>query len=248
MKSPLRRLADNTNADSLATNLPRRRFGAFLQMADNLAKSAGRPLNILDVGGTESFWVAMGATSLPHHVTLLNLDEVPTRYPNITSFAGDARDMAEFRDRQFDIVLSNSVIEHVGTFADQAKMAKEVQRVADHCFVQTPSFFFPLEPHFLFPFFQWFPVRLRVWLLMNFSLGWFERQSSREEALRIVSGIRLMKASELKALFPGARINRERVLGLTKSYIVSKWDGGGFQGVRNAYPVIAEYSLLHLGQ
>jgi len=222
MKHFLKWLADNTKPNSLASRLRRKRFRVFLEMLNCVSTNLNRPLKILDVGGTEIFWEMMEATSLPHHITLLNLSATTTRNPNIASVAGDARQMDIFSDKQFDIVLSNSVIEHLGTFSDQAKMAKEVRRVASYYFIQTPCFFFPLEPHFLFPFFHWLPRNIRIWLLMRFSLGWLKKQDDEAEASRIVDEIRLMKYSELKKLFPDAHIIRERFLGLTKSYIAVK--------------------------
>ena len=59
-----------------------------------------------------------------------------------------------FKDKSFDAVFSNSVIEHVGTFEDQKMMANEVIRVTNFYFIQTPNLYFPIEPHFLVPFFQ----------------------------------------------------------------------------------------------
>jgi hypothetical protein len=174
------------------------------------------------VGGSETFWEVMGFASSEHHITLLNLTASPTRHARIASVAGDAREMRQFSDGQFDIIFSNSVIEHVGTFADQSRMAGEIQRVAPRYFVQTPSFFFPLEPHFLFPFFHWLPRILRSWLVRRFSLGWYHRVPDPEEASQLVEGIRLMKRSELRTIFPGASIFAEKLFGLTKSYIVVK--------------------------
>lgn len=222
MKRFLRSLVDNADPNSLAAAMRRKRFRLFLELLDDTAHTLNRPARILDVGGSETFWEVMGYASSEHHITLLNLSAFPTRHERITSVAGDARDMSQFSAGQFDIVFSNSVIEHVGAFADQSRMASEIQRVAPRFLVQTPSFYFPLEPHFLFPFFHWLPRTLRTWLVKHFSLGWYERVADAQEASRIVEGIRLMKRSELEMLFPGASILSEKFLGLTKSYIVVK--------------------------
>lgn len=63
-------------------------------------------------------------------ITLLNLKkyEVPQAYGNIISVAGDATDLKEYRDKQFNLAFSNSVIEHVGGIKEQRKMAKEMMR------------------------------------------------------------------------------------------------------------------------
>lgn len=218
----LRRFADNTVINSLAIKFRRRRFKKFLELIEKTEKYLNRPLRILDVGGTESFWEMMNYSNSQHHITLLNLTASTIKNPNINSVACDARNMKQFPDKYFDIVISNSVIEHVGSFADQKKVADEIKRVAQCYFIQTPSFFFPLEPHFLFPFFHWLPRRLRIWLIRNFSLGWFIKEKDKDKAAQLVDEIRLMKYSELKSLFPDAKIFREKFFGLTKSYIVIK--------------------------
>jgi 2-polyprenyl-3-methyl-5-hydroxy-6-metoxy-1,4-benzoquinol methylase len=136
----------------------------------------------------------------------------------VTSIAGDARSV-QADDSSSDVVFSNSVIEHVGTYQDQLQMAKEVCRVGRHYFVQTPNNYFPLEPHFLFPFFQFLPIRLRVLLLQNFNLGWFVKTPDQAKAMEIVEGIRLLSKREFVSLFPKASIYKEKVFGMTKSYV-----------------------------
>jgi hypothetical protein len=98
-------------------------------------------------------------------------------------------------------------------------MANEVCRVGKCYFVQTPNKYFPLEPHFLFPFFQFLPIRFRAWLLQNFKLGWFTKTPDALEAREVVESIRLLTKKEFKAFFPNASIYEEKVLWMTKSFI-----------------------------
>lgn len=56
MKKFLKRLADNKNPKSLATDFRRKRFAPVLKKMEELHQSLNRPLKILDVGGTERFW------------------------------------------------------------------------------------------------------------------------------------------------------------------------------------------------
>jgi hypothetical protein len=77
--------------------------------------------------------------------------------------------------------------------------------------VQTPNRYFPIEPHYQLPFFQFLPRSARMALNRRFSLGW-QGKGHWEE-------ITLLSAGDLKRLFPDAEIRRERVLGLTKSLI-----------------------------
>ena len=50
-------------------------------------------------------------------------------------------------------------------------MAAEVRRLAPVYWVQTPNFWFPMEPHFLTPAWHWLPVDLRVAMLRRRALG-----------------------------------------------------------------------------
>jgi hypothetical protein len=130
--------------------------------------------------------------------------------------------MGQFRAGEFDVVFSNSVIEHLGTLNEQRWMADEIRRVGKRYFVQTPNRYFPLEPHFLVPFFQFLPLRMRVQLVRRFDLGWYGMGGipDPEHAEAVVRSIRLLSAGELLRLFPDGRLYRERLFGLTKSLIV----------------------------
>jgi hypothetical protein len=214
----LRSVADNRRGGTLATRLRKKRFALF----EALVRGLGRPLTILDLGGTQLFWETMGVEeSEDIRVVLLNLTRTETSYANFISVVGDATDLSEFGDKQFDIVFSNSVIEHVGGYEQQCRMAREIQRVGRSYFVQTPNRYFPIEPHFLFPFFQFLPLWLKVYLVRHLDLGWYGRRiKNRDEAMRTVTSIRLLTSGELRAMFPEAAIVRERFLGLTKSFVV----------------------------
>ncbi len=219
MKRILLRLLSFLNLNSLPLRMRRKRFSLFVDM---IQRNARTPLYILDVGGTEMFWESMGFTESGNYITLLNLVQFECKCKNISSVVGNACKMDQFADNQFDIVFSNSVIEHLGTLEDQKKMAQEVRRIAKTYFLQTPNYYFPIEPHFMVPFFHWLPIPVRKWLIGHFSLGSYARVNNDEEAERFVKEIRLMKYYELKKLFPGASIVRERFFGLTKSFLVSK--------------------------
>ena len=212
-----RRLADNRQGASYANRLRLQRFSLFRRMVDDLP----RPLRILDVGGTEAFWEQMGFAGQPDvEITLLNLERQAAGHPGFLSVAGDARDLGRFPDQSFDVAFSNSVMEHVGGWADQQRMAGEMRRVGKRIFLQTPNRHFPMEPHFLFPFFQFLPLPWQVFLLRRFRLGWYPRYTDRVQAEAAARSVRLLSRRELQRLFPGARLHRERWMGMVKSYVV----------------------------
>ncbi|MBQ7151475.1 MAG: class I SAM-dependent methyltransferase [Synergistaceae bacterium] len=179
------------------------------------------PVTVLDVGGTWNFWEAMHFNALNLcDITLLNLNEIkiPERFTNIKSVVGDATDLSQYADNAFDLVFSNSVIEHVGKEPAQKKMADEVLRVGKHLYLQTPNKNFPIEPHFIFPLFQFLPLRVRAFLVSHFAIGWYKKAVSREEALRVADSVDLLTKRRLQKFFPSAKIQKEKFLGLTKSF------------------------------
>jgi hypothetical protein len=217
----LKKWADNRDPASLAARLRRRRFALFEAL---LSRVPGH-VRILDVGGTPDFWRVIGFARPNVSVTLLNQAAPRAESDGILGVVGDARDMREFSDREFDVVFSNSVIEHVGTFADQQAMASEVRRVGKRYFVQTPNKYFPVEPHFLFPGFQFLPTSLRAGMLARRDVGWYKKAESYEAALKEVTAIRLLGAREFRRLFPDGTLSKERFFGLTKSFtIYGGWD------------------------
>ena len=216
------KFADNRDPNSLASRMRSKRAQRFQKAIEAIP----RPLNILDVGGDQAVWESIGFVDQPDiWITLLNIERRETSYKNVVSILGDARNMHEFRNGQFDVVYSNSVIEHVGGMEDMRKMAREIQRVGKWYFIQTPNLYFPIEPHFVFPLFQFLPISWRVYLVRHFNLGWIRREPDRERAEREVRSINLLSKTQLRSLFPDANVAAERFFGFTKSFMVSKRTG-----------------------
>jgi SAM-dependent methyltransferase len=126
---------------------------------------------------------------------------------NVEVVVGDGTNLP-FTDREFPLVFSSSVIEHVPRSLQQ-RFADEIRRVGERYFVQTPNRYFPIEPHYQLPFFQFLPESLRRSLNRRFTLGWRERGHWED--------VNLLSAGDLRRLFPDAEIHRERILGITKS-------------------------------
>jgi hypothetical protein len=211
----LLKIADNSNADSMAGRMRAKRFLAFLALTNDCPKQR---VSVLDVGGTEQTWAANWTKECNRlDITLLNvrMEKTSGKFP-IRAMIGDARDIAA-ADRSYDFAYSNSVIEHVGTFADQERMAFEIQRASIGYFVQTPYRFFPLEPHFQFPFWAQLPISLQTELHSRFTLGWMKAEPNRHKALEDIKQIRLLTVKEARRLFPTGEIKIERFGPLIKS-------------------------------
>jgi hypothetical protein len=195
----------------------RRRFELFLR------RLRPRPADtLLDVGGTPWFW-----TSHPQPVARidsLNVDraawtseEAPNH--NIRTLVGDGCSLG-MPDASYDIGFSNSVIEHVGSWARQQQFAAEIRRVARKVWVQTPAYECFLEPHYMTPFIHYLPRGLQRHIVRWCTLwGWLERPN-RQQIDSMVDTTRLLRRSEMDQLFPDCEIITERMLWiLPKSYI-----------------------------
>lgn len=218
----IRRLADPSDPSSLSNRLRARRFEFFESLIGDLP----RPLSILDIGGTGRFWENRGWAGRDDiQITTANLTPEPRKHPNIHPIVGDATNLHQIADQSFDIAFSNSVIEHLFTAEAQASMAREVVRVARAYWVQTPNFWFPLEPHFQMVGWQWMPESVRVALIRRRRCGWRGPCPGLEQARATVREVQLMTREDLARIFPReATLRPERFFGLVKSWIVH----GGF--------------------
>jgi hypothetical protein len=218
----LRTHTDTNNPISLSNQMRAKRFEVF----QKLAASLPRPLSIIDIGGTPKFWELCGwANRDDIHITLVNLKNSECKHSNIEIKVGDATNLADYSDQSFDIAFSNSVIEHLFTYENQASMAREVQRVGRAYWVQTPNYWFPIEPHFQILGWQWLPTTVRVAIIRRFTCGRRGPYPNPEQARKTVREIRLMTRRELSQLFQDdANIRAEMFCGLVKSWIVF----GGF--------------------
>ncbi|WP_264798764.1 class I SAM-dependent methyltransferase, partial [Acetobacter peroxydans] len=84
-------------------------------------------MNVLDIGGSLVFWLSIPEnTRNKCSIHTLNLPGVLENLPPeeeslrkiVSMITGDARDLSMFADQSFDIVICNSVIEHVGNWLD----------------------------------------------------------------------------------------------------------------------------------
>jgi len=213
----VRRFANTDNPQSFANRLRAKRFRLF----ETLLARLPRPVTILDVGGTNSFWENCGwAGRTDVEITSLNLSAEKQHHANIKPILGNATNLAQFGDESFDVVFSNSVIEHLFTFDNQRRMASEIQRVGKSYWVQTPNYWFPIEPHFHVAGWQWMPMGTRISLIRRWRCGWRGPCPDAVKARQLVEEVRLLTVHELKAIFPEATMVAERFCGLIKSWTV----------------------------
>jgi hypothetical protein len=179
-----------------------------------------RQITILDVGGTPEYWQNIDTTAFIYvaKIVILTNDEFVSNrlHKKFDYVVGTACDLSSYADKSFDLVHSNSVIEHVGYWEQQSAMAREVRRVGITGWVQTPAFSFPIEPHFKLPFIHWFgqPMRRMALLLTDYC------NQSLAMRRRRIDYVNLLTKAEVATLFEGCDIHVERFCRLPKSYIV----------------------------
>lgn len=192
-------------------------------MVETIFKKRGS-VSIVDLGGTENYWKIVSKQYFIDHnvtITIVNLPgtERAEDHGIFKFLEADACSLTGFADKSIDIAHSNSVVEHVGDWKRMVQFAEELSRVADYYFVQTPNYWFPIEPHCMTPFFHWLPKPTRVWLVSHFQLGHWRKANSTAEAVRTVEGARLLDRSMLQALFGDSTVSTERFYSLPKSLI-----------------------------
>ncbi|MGH8929527.1 MAG: class I SAM-dependent methyltransferase [Egibacteraceae bacterium] len=201
---------------SLGERSRQRRWQVLLTHFPNLAD-----MTVIDLGGRVEAW--RSAPVLPRHVVVLNLLEGGENPPEWSTFVqGDAcNPPAEICEQRFDLVFSNSLLEHVGGHARRRQFAETVHGLSARHWVQTPYRYFPVEPHWLFPGFQFLPLLLRaklsrVWPLQH------TRAATSTAALENALDVELVGKTEMGYLFPRSHLVAEKAGPFTKSLVAVK--------------------------
>jgi len=186
------------------------------ELIHNLLVRYDRP-SVLDIGGTSEFWMLLFDVRLLEQIelTCLNL-RTPNngqRFPQIKFMLGDARKLEHISDKIFDIVVAHSLIEHLGGWQQQRKVAENIRRIGKSYFVQTPNLYFPVEPHFLLPLFQFVPKSLLIKMVKRFG------RVGNVSDIENVQNLSLLTKKQLRSLFPDSVLFVEKILGLEKSFV-----------------------------
>ena len=196
------------SGDSMASRARLRRMVELNRRFPEIAE-----MEVVDLGGTCAFW--LNAMTRPKHVTVVNLQPEPPPADWISVVNADA---CTYRGTRADLVVSNSLIEHVGGHARREQLAEVIGSLSSNYWVQTPYRYFPIEPHWLFPGFQFLPLWAQTEVALRWKRGHITA-NTRQEARHEAMWVELLTVSEMESLFPKAEIWRERFGGLTKSLV-----------------------------
>lgn len=180
-----------------------------------------KSMSVIDLGGTVDAWLR--APVRPGALHIVNLEPEVADVPDwVRVSQADACNLpAQITDGQYDLVFSNSVVEHVGGHAQRQRFAQTVRSLADRHWVQTPYRYFPVEPHWLFPGFQFLPLAVRAEISSRWPLA-HSPASNRAEGIQQAISVELVSRTEMAFYFPDSMILSERILGMPKSLIAIK--------------------------
>lgn len=172
---------------------------------------------VLDLGGQPHIWEHI---ETPLDITILNLPGVAHAAPagsihRFTFVEGDACNAPQYADGSFDVVFSNSVIEHVGGPQSQQAFAREARRIAPRYWVQTPSIWFPVEAHTGMPLWFVMPESVRARFIRNW-------EKKLPDWTDMVKGTTVLSRRSFQDYFPDAAMITEWKYGFPKSYIAYK--------------------------
>ena len=191
----------------------RKKRADFIKKIISFIYEENNSCKIIDLGGTEEFWNIIDADFLYENnvkITLINLHPYAVKNKQIFKihhmdfFSLNPKDFSDF-----DLSFSNSVIEHLENDENQRKFASLHKTIAKYYYCQTPNKHFPIEPHFMFPFFQFLNKKLKIFLSMNFELGNYDNIKNKEIADKYIEEIKLLSKKNLSKIFPYAQIKKE---------------------------------------
>lgn len=91
------------------------------------------------------------------------------------SFTKVSDTMLPYDDNQFDLVVSNHVIEHVGDYSEQDNHLKEINRVLKPggiFYFSVPNKWTLIEPHYRLPFLSWLSAQTAAKYVKFFKKGY----------------------------------------------------------------------------
>jgi hypothetical protein len=202
---------DPCRAGSFTYQFRQRRNEEFKRRFPDLAD-----MRVLDLGGTADTWRVPGMRA--NSITLVNIDQ-DVEDPEEPWMDMSHEDACSGGFGKYDLVFSNSLMEHLGGHARRQQFAEVIQESAPSWWIQTPYRYFPIEPHWIFPGFQFLPFRARLMICQHRDTLNVPACKDRAEAAELVASTELISATEMRTYFPTSEIWFERIAGLPKSLV-----------------------------
>jgi Methyltransferase domain len=226
MKGLLARMIDYDDKNSLGFRLRAKRIRPLLELVAELHARHGC-VRLVDIGGTRTYWKIVPEDVFKKyqlHVTIINLSNTlgDSASEHFDFIEGDGCNLSMLPDKSFHIAHSNSVIEHVGSWVNMKSFANEIRRISECYYVQTPNFWFPVEPHSMSIFSHWLPLNVRIRLLQTRHVGRWRKVDSIDAAMSTFDRIFLLDKHMFRYLFGDATVVFEKFFFFNKSWIAIK--------------------------
>lgn len=187
-------------------------------------------VRIVDLGGTISYWREWGLKPDDRFdVTLINNHDADktqvhecSTLPNLRNVMRDVCDLTPDDYREYDVIFSNSFIEHLTSHELQADVARRITECGRPYFIQTPNKYSPVDPHFprpYVPFFAAYPRTMQARLLTLGALGSGSPSPSFDAAMARLQYYHPLSRHEVRELFPNARVVMEWPMGVPMSIV-----------------------------
>jgi ubiquinone/menaquinone biosynthesis C-methylase UbiE len=173
------------------------------------------PIKILDIGGSPDKWNKIKYVNNKHfHITITSendINEPIDEINNMNIIKHDIHDLSIFTDNQFDVVVADSIIEHIESRSNKQKFANEVTRIGNFVFIRIPNHFSVLNKN-----------NILLWLNKTIQLlqRVYYRYFIRKQTDLLPKFVPLMTKNELIDLFHGYEIYEDQLYKMTQSYII----------------------------
>lgn len=175
-----------------------------------LAKVVTKPrMRIIDLGcgpdgrSFEDFvspeWQIVGVDVLPP-------EKIHITHPGFTYVQQDARNLNRFHDKEFDLLVSFGMLEHVIDEEIYRQVVSEIIRVSQQYIVVVPNKYALIEPHYGFPLFALYPHFIKSALVRILNLSDARRDLKKDPDF-IRKRCTWRSSAECKKSFPGSRIH-----------------------------------------
>ena len=203
------------------------RFDLFLNVI-NINKGGF----IVDLGGGNgSFMELFGDDRSDYEILIADISEgslAKAKNKGFKTLLLNESGPLPFNDQEIDVVFCNSVIEHYTipksliwtmtnsnefknkALSSQKFFSREIERVSNKYFVQTPSISFPIESHTFFPFTAKLSRPYQIYLIKFLNRFWVKKTSP---------DWHLLNKNEMQSLFPNGIIIENKWLGFPKEII-----------------------------
>jgi hypothetical protein len=195
-----------------------------------------RPTKIIDLGGTFAMWQRWGlagdnslsVTLANNFASDTNAKSIDLRFTNFSRLDIDVLELDDNSYKQFDLIFSNSMLEHLPTRRLQQRLADSITSSGRPYFIQVPNKYSMIDPHFahpLAPFFASWPKPLQMRMLLVSGLNGGGRHRSLDTAARRLEFYCPLGKTEMKRLFPGAKVSYEWSYGIPMSIVARRGSG-----------------------